>query len=446
MPSPSRGARILVVDDAADTVEILKRNLERRGHLVRTAPGVLEAIEAIEQAPVDLVVTDIKMPGPSGQELIRYARENLKRAGVVVITGYPSFEGAVEAVKAGAEEYLIKPFTEEELFAAVERALDRLKRLHQVGEPRADHDRWASYGLIGKSRQLAEVLRAAARAAQNQELLLIQGESGCEKELLARAIHYEGPLAKGPFLALRCSSLPPDQIEGELFGSAAGSGTPRRPGLLQAARGGTLFLGELEHTGPSLQSRLAKLLPSRRGRGRPAEGRPPRLIVSTSEDLLLAVKRRAFDRDLHQALSVQQIDLPPLRERNDDVIVALQHFATHYAAAWKRKPLRFTDAALQVLWNYRWPGNTWELRRLIGQLEARVEGGVVDVPDLPSHMRFRIALRRDVGLKRTLEEVEAEHIRNVLVNEGGNRARAAEILRIDRKTLREKLRRYRISG
>jgi DNA-binding NtrC family response regulator len=442
MAPPGSGARILVVDDSPATLEILYRNLESKGYVVHTAPGVFEAIQIAKRVELDLVITDMKMPGSSGQDLIRYVHDNLKNTEVVVITGYPSVENVVQAMKNGAEEYLTKPFTDDELFHAVGRALDKRNLLKSRGAP-PEQPPWTSYSVLGASENMRAMLEAAAGVIQNEAPVLIQGEDGTEKELLARAIHYEGPRGGGPFVCVNCANVPSERIDREVFGDGTRGGGA---GLMQYAKDGTLLLGDIEHSPPRLQSRLAALLLKKAPpRSNSPAKKLPRIIVSTAEDLLLwAARGKAFVPDLFQALCIQQIRIPPLRERGDDVLLSLHYLATRRSQTWKRGALSFAGSALRALRNYQWPENFRELQRLVGQLHVKLKGQV-NAPDLPSNMRFQIAMRGDVGLKRTLEEVEAEHIRNVLVNERNNKARAAVVLNIDRKTLREKLKRYGIS-
>jgi two-component system, NtrC family, response regulator HydG len=436
--TPHRGARILVVDDAPATLEIVRRNLVDRAYDVHTAPGVLEATRLLEQLPMDLVITDLKMPGASGIELTRYVRENCRSTEVMIITGYPSLEGAVQAVKLGAEEYLAKPFTDEELAAAVRRTLDR--QVHRrAGRAPAEREIWRRYGLVTRAERMLDVLAAATRAAASREAVLIEGEPGAGKSLLARAIHGQSGL-KGPFLAVSCAGLPAEQIEDELFGRG-GRSARSWPGLLTLGARGTLYLDEMEGAAPRLQARLCEQLP-RPGRRRTRQ-EMPRLIIG-AVDLSRHLQQGYISANLCQALGAQQIVLPPLRERSDDVLLLAGHFALLDAATLGRRPVVFSEAAQQILRGYQWPGNVRELRGVVRALQGGAASDLVDAPDLPPQMRFRFAERSDVGVGRTLEEVEAEHIRNTIVAVAGNKARAAQVLHIDRKTLREKLRRYHI--
>ncbi|HUI54029.1 MAG TPA: sigma-54 dependent transcriptional regulator [Bryobacteraceae bacterium] len=434
--------RILVVDDAPDTLEVLQRNLQAKGYQVYTAPGVSEAIRILEQAPVELVITDLKMPKVSGLELVRHVRENFADTEVMMITGYPSIGGAVDAVRLGAEDYISKPFTDEELYAAVTRALDKLRIRRTVQAPTYRTPQ-TPFGLIGESDAMQKVFDAVAKAAPTSATVLITGESGTGKELVARAIHYGSPRASFPFVPVNCAAIPEALLESELFGYVKGAFTganETRAGFFQTADGGTIFLDEISATTPAMQVRLLRVLQDREvcmvgsTRSRQVD---MRVVAATNKDLHILIQKEAFREDLYFRLNVITINLPPLRERGEDVLLLIRHFAGTFARELGRPVPNFSDAALQVLRKYRWPGNVRELENVVQRLVVMADSDLIDVPDLPSLMRFS-ALGRG-GFDRTLAEVEAEYIRNVLASVNGNRTRAAEILGIDRKTLREKL-------
>jgi len=443
MTPTDKTASILVVDDVPNTVEVLQRNLTAEGYTVFTAPGVPEAIQITESTPIDLVITDLKMPKVSGIDLVRHVRENLKDTEVIMITGYPSIEGAVEAVKTGAEEYLPKPFTDEELLAAVQRALDKL-RVRRVGRAAALDRPHRPYGIVGDSAPMREVFKAISKAASASATVLITGESGTGKELVARAIHYSSRRSSAAFVPVNCGGIPEGLLESELFGYVKGAFTgaeESRAGFFQTADGGTIFLDEVSETSLGMQVKLLRVLQDNEvymvgaNRGRKVD---VRVLASTNKSLLDLVRTGRFREDLYFRLNVITIELPPLRQRGDDVLLLAHHFARKYAKESDKPAPRFSEEALHLLKDgYHWPGNVRELENAIHRLVVMTEGDRIEVPDLPAPLRFSAVRAPD--LTRPLAEVEAEYIRNVLASVAGNKTKAAEILRIDRKTLREKL-------
>jgi len=447
MNKASKKECILVVDDSPDTLEVLQRNLESKGYRLFTAPGAVEAIKILESTPLDLVITDLKMPEVNGLSLVRHIQENFRDTEVMMITGYPSIEGAVEAVKSGAEEYLAKPFTEEELFFAVKRALDKL-HVRRAAQKQTRKPPSIRHGLIGESKAMCKVLTSIEKAASSSATILITGESGTGKELVARAIHYNSPRASAPFVPINCGGIPESLLESELFGYIKGAFTgaiESRAGFFQTAEGGTIFLDEISETSLSMQVKLLRVLQDKEvimvGERRPQRV-DVRIIAATNKDLLSLIRKGAFREDLYYRLNVITIDIPPLREREEDILLLVQHFAIKFAKEFGKSVPRFSENALQVLESYYWPGNAREVENIIQRLVIMSEGGIIEVPDLPSLMRF--SALRGIGPNRTLAAVEAEYILSVLASVDNNKTKAAEILGIDRKTLREKLKKIKI--
>jgi len=441
--------RILVVDDVINTLEILQRNLQSQNYQVFTAPGAPEAIELLAKTPIDLVITDLKMPRVSGLELVRHIRENYKNTEVIMITGYASINGAVEAVKSGAEEYLPKPFTDNELFAAVKRSLDLLHRRQEIRSTTTQKP-IKTYGLIGKSVAMKKIFNTIPKAAAITATVLITGESGTGKELIARAIHYTSQRASAPFVPINCGGIPESLLESELFGYVKGAftgATESRAGFFQTADGGTIFLDEISNTGLQMQAKLLRVLQEKEvymvGSNRPRKV-DVRILAATNKDLFSLVKKGLFREDLYYRLNVISLNLPPLRERDNDVLLLTQNFADKFASEFGKPAPKFSERALEVLQKYHWPGNVRELENVVQRLVVMCDEEVVDVPDLPTFMRSSAWYGTDVN--RTLAEVEASHIRYVLAATNGNKTRAAEILGIDRKTLREKMKRDLIPG
>jgi len=433
---------VLVVDDDPNTLEVLQRNLAQEGFRIYSAKSVQEALEILEMAPVELVITDYKMPKVTGLDLIKHVRENYKNIEIMMITGFATIQGAVEAIKTGAEEYLTKPFTADELLNAVQRSLEKL-RLRRAGQEEARIVYKAPAGILGKSPRIVKVFDAIEKSAKTSATVLITGESGTGKELVARAIHYNSNRASAPFVPINCGGIPESLLESELFGYVKGAftgATESRAGFFQTADGGTIFLDEISETSLAMQVKLLRVLQDKEvamvGASSPRKV-DVRIIAATNKDLYSLVAKGSFREDLFFRLNVITIEIPPLRDRGDDILSLTRYFIEKYSEEMGKKPPRFSDEALQVIKNFYWPGNIRELQNVIQRIVVMSDSELIEVPDLPSLMRFS-ALRK-TGFDRTLVEVETEHIKNVLASVDGNKSKAAEILGIDRKTLRRKL-------
>ena len=444
MTKARKKGRLLAVDDAPDTLELLQRNLAGEGYTVFTASSVAEAIRVLDESPVDIVITDMKMPEVTGLELVRHVRQNLPDTGIIVITGYPSVDGVVEAMKTGADEYVSKPFTSKELSGAVRRVSDKLSARREARVESVEA-RPCFYGLIGESAVMQSVYREIEKAAATDATVLIAGESGTGKELVARTVHCVSPRSAAPFIPVNCGGIPKDLLESELFGHVKGAFTganATRPGFFQNADGGTIFLDEVSETSPAMQVRLLRVLQDREiamvGSRKP-ETVDVRVVAATNKNLKTMVKENAFREDLYYRLDVIRIALPPLRDRGKDILLLASHMLAKYAAELGKPAPRLADETINAFTEYYWPGNVRELENVVLRLVAMSESDVIDVTQLPSAMRFRVA--GGAGLDRTLEEVEIEHIVRVLESVGGNKSRAAKVLGIDVKTLREKLKR-----
>jgi len=442
MNAKATPVRLMVVDDAPDTREVLQRILASRGFKVFAAESVPEAVRLLESTPVDLVITDLKMPGASGLDLIRHVRENYRDTEVMMITGYPSIEGAVQALKSGAEDYLSKPFTQQELLAAVGTVLEKLS-LRTTNRSLKVERAGPRFGLVGESEPMQGVMEAVGRAASTTATVLITGESGTGKELVARAIHYNGPRASSPFVPVNCGGIPGELLESELFGHVKGAftgATENRAGFFQTAEGGTIFLDEVGDMTAPMQVKLLKVLQDKEvcmvGSTKPRT-LDVRILAATDKDLAGLVENGAFREDLFYRLNVTTIHVPPLRDRDNDVLLLARYMIEKLSREFGRPAPVVSDRALEVLKAYPWPGNVRELKSTLQRLVVMTDAEHIDAPDLPSFMRF--SALRDAGLNRPLADVELEHVRNVLASVDGNKTQAAKILRIDRKTLRQKL-------
>lgn len=446
MGSDDRACRILTVDDAPATLEVLRRQLSPKGYQVFAAPGVCEAVKFLATNAVDLVITDLKMPGPDGMDLVRHVRQNLPDTEVMIITGYASLASAVEAVKSGAQEYLAKPFTETELLEAVEHALEKLarRRSSQAGST------VRLPGLIGQSPAMTQVFADIDKAAGSSATVLVTGESGTGKELVARAIHYRSGRASAPLVPVNCGGIPEGLLESELFGHMKGAFTgavESRAGFLHAADGGSLFLDEVAEMSLSMQVKFLRVLQDQEvrmiGSDRPRKV-DVRILAATNKDLAHLVAKGAFRQDLYYRLNVISIAVPPLRDRGDDVLHLANHFARKFGSEREGPAIEFSDEVLQAFRTYTWPGNVRELENLVHRLAVMCDEARVTASDLPPAMRFSVS-PSSAGVQSSLAQVEAEHIRNVLVSVGWNKSRAAAILEIDRKTIQKKMTDHKIT-
>jgi len=329
-----------------------------------------------------------------------------------------------------------------ELSAAVRRSLQRLAA-HRLGHGRGPAVPRAPQGLIGQSEQMQSVFALVEKAASVSAPVIVTGESGTGKEMVARAIHYSGPRASAPFVAVNCGAIPEQLIESELFGYLKGSFTgadQSRAGYFQTAERGTIFLDEVAETSPAMQVKLLRVVQDGEIAmigSRKAIKVDVRIIAATNKDLAGLVQRQLFREDLYYRLNVITVALPPLRKRGEDLLLLATHFAARYAREYGKPQPQLSDLAVDALRRYSWPGNVRELENTIQRLVLMSDGAVLDAADLPEFMRFSASTAR--GLDRSLADVEAEHVSAVLASVGGNRSRAARILGIDRKTLSAKL-------
>lgn len=434
--------KILTVDDNTNTREIIQRNLKNEGYTVLTASNVNSAIKILENTEIDLIITDLKMPHISGLDLVKHVRENYKNSEVIVITGYPTIESAVEAVKIGADDYIAKPFKNKDLFKAVERAFDKLKNKKRIGSEEIFSFN-EKYGIIGESSAIRKVFREIEKASKIIKTVLITGESGTGKELIARAIHYNSIRSSAPFVPINCSAIPENLLESELFGYIKGAFTganETRAGFFQTADGGTIFLDEIGETSTLMQVKLLRVIQEKEiymVGSKKNQKVDVRILAATNKDLYHLVETGKFREDLYYRLNVISLDIPPLRDRNGDILLLIDYFCSKYAPELGKSVPKIDDKALNILKKFRWPGNVRELENVIQRLIVMSDSDKIEVTDLPSIMRFSAFGKS--SFTRTLAEVEKEYVRNVLENVGGNKTKAAKILGIDRKTLREKL-------
>lgn len=434
--------RILAVDDSRSTLEVIKRNLIPEGYEVYTCERVAEALPLLEELDIDLVITDYRMPQSTGTELIKHVRDNYPDTATMMITGYPSIPGAVEAIKDGAGEYLPKPFTTEELLSAVGRIVERLQRRRVLSKTDTPPD---NFGIIGNSPEMQRVFQRIGKAAATDANVLISGDSGTGKELVARAVHYNSNRRSAPFVPINCTAIPDSLVESELFGHVKGAFTGAkdgRAGFFEIAEGGSIFLDEIGDASPNMQAKLLRVIQSKEfcrvGSSR-VQKVDARILAATHKDLRRMVDEGTFREDLYYRINVVDITVPALADRGDDLLALINYFLNKFSRAMHRTPPQLSDEVLRALRNHSWPGNVRELENMVQRLVVIVDHDPIVVTDLPDALRF--SLPRERNNNRSLAEVEEEHIINVLEMVQGNKTRAADILGINRKTLREKLKR-----
>jgi two-component system response regulator AtoC len=449
--------KVLVVDDDASMTELLSERLKRRQFEVTAAQGAAEARIAFDAAQPDVVVTDLNMPGQSGIQFCEWVVTNRADTPVILITAFGSLDTAVAAIRAGAYDFITKPFEIDVLAIALERAIKHRELRHEVKRLKSllDTVRGPSE-LLGESPVMAELKKLLGRVADSQASVLVTGESGTGKEVVARLLHQRGPRAEHPFIALNCAAMPEHLIESELFGHVRGAFTDARTdkvGLLVQANQGTLFLDEIGDMPLSLQPKLLRVLEERKVRpvgGGKEVAFDVRLISATHRDLEDAIVQNQFREDLYFRLNVIQVALPPLRSRGNDVLLLAQSFVNSFAQQTGKEVRGLSPEAAERLASYAWPGNVRELRNAIERAVALTQHENITVDDLPERIRaYKVShvlvASQDPEELVNLAEVEKRYIARVLGAVGGNKSTAARILGIDRTTLYKKLQQYKIS-
>ncbi len=439
--------RILVVDDDESLRQVMSMQLEEMGYTALTVPSGEEALRLLATEPVSLVITDYRMPGMSGLELLGRIRAEFPLLPVIMITAFGSIGNAVEAIKAGAFDYISKPIDFDQLVIAVRRAMEHHQLLEEVQSLRSMLDRKFGFeAIIGRSKPLLRVLEQAARAAQSRATVLIRGETGTGKELLARAIHANSPRRGKPFVTINCGAIPKELMESELFGHVRGSFTgavAHKLGRAEAADGGTLFLDEVGELAPEHQVKLLRLVQEGEIEkvGSPAPRKVDvRLIAATHRNLEALVEDGQFREDLYYRLSVIPLELPPLRERGEDVAELAEHFFLRCRERHGRPQLVLPPALLPCFNNWHWPGNVRELENVIERLVVLAPGDQITVDDLPEYLRRQrepaAALPIEIPPQGiSLESVERSLILQALRRADWNQSQAARLLDISRKTL-----------
>jgi two-component system response regulator HydG len=446
--------RILVVDDDRNMCELLESGLRRREFEVVSSVAADEAVSAMANQEFDVVVTDLNMRGMNGVELCERISGNQPDVPVIVITAFGSLDTAVAAIRAGAYDFITKPFEVQSLSLTLERAVQHRRLRQEVTRLRRVVSDSQHLGeILGASPAMKHVYDLLDRVAETDASVLITGESGTGKELAARALHARSKRQQGPFVAINCSAMPESLLESELFGHAQGAFTGAKEahdGLFVRAHRGSLFLDEIGEMSLGLQPKLLRALQERTIRpvGGDAEVEvDARIIAATNRDLESAVEDKRFREDLFYRINVIHIDLPPLRARGSDVLLLAQHFVARYAGQFDKQVVGLSAAAAEKLMAYAWPGNVRELQNAIERAVALTRFEQLVVEDLPEKIRdYRrshvLVTSDDPSELVPLEEVERRYILRALEALGGNRTLTARTLGLDRKTLYRKLQRY----
>jgi len=423
---------------------MLKEVLGKWGYQVTEAYSGEEALDRSRKEAFDIVLTDIRMAKTSGLDVLREVRRSHPRTQVIMMTGFGSVDTAVDSMKAGAFEYISKPFKFDEIKLTLKRAIEHLQA-QTGGAEAAQPDLSAPVALVGHSRSMAEIYKTIARVAVGKSTVLIQGESGTGKELVARSIHSHSDRASKPYLAINCAAVPEALLESELFGYARGAhstATSDKPGLFELASGGTLLLDEVGDMSLTLQAKLLRVLEdseTRRLGDTKTLKTDVRLIASTNKDLAKLIREEKFRSDLFYRLNVVSITLPPLRDRKEDISGLVDHFLRKYSSVSHKSVADAASEVMAAFHTYSWPGNVRELENVIERAVVLNSKSRIMLEDLPPAVRAPQA-----GGNLSLEEMERRHIVQVLQETKGNVKAAAGVLGIDRKTLYRKAAEYGI--
>jgi DNA-binding NtrC family response regulator len=427
---------LLIVDDDEEFRDTISRRFTRRGYRVSEAADAEEALQMAQRRQFDVVILDMIMPGLSGLELLERMKQSTPECEAIMLTGQGTIETAVEAMKLGAYDYLRKPFPLAELETLIKKAYERCQLNKENRQLKAVIQRQdATVNMIGESAAIKELFRLIQRAGPTNKAILIQGESGSGKELVARALHRGSQRAAKPLVVINCAALPETLLESELFGHEKGAFTGAvgsKPGLFELADGGTLFIDEIGEMTGSLQAKLLRVLEdgSLRRVGSLQERRVDvRLLVATNRDMLVEVQEGRFREDLYYRINVMSLELPPLRERQGDLKLLVDHFLGN---EWTIEPL-----AMKGLEAYHWPGNVRQLMNVLDRGKILGDDNIVRLRDLPREILGGANIDSPIAVPMTddLASIERAHILEVLRRENGNKARAARALRVNRRSL-----------
>jgi DNA-binding NtrC family response regulator len=446
--------RILIVDDELIVRESLGNWLKEEGYSVDTSDNGMDALEKIKSQGRDLVIADVKMPGMDGIELLERCKKVDPDLQVLVMTAYASIDTAVQAMKKGAFDYIVKPFNPEDVTRIIQRAL-KFKMLEQenILLKKVLEKKYGIDEIIGKSKKMEEVFELIRTVAESEVVVMIRGESGTGKELIARAIHANSKRKYGPLIALSCGALPDTLLESELFGYERGAFTGAqfsRKGRIEMADGGTLFLDEIGDISPKTQVDLLRVLQEKivyhLGSSTPTKV-DVRIISATNRDLEKAIQDGTFREDLYYRLNVVTINIPPLRDRKEDIPLLANHFFKKFVVVNSKKIIGISGEAMDMLTDYHWPGNVRELENVIEHAVVVCKNNEITPGDLPNTVKESARVKaasHGPSSPKTLEVLEKQHIMEVLDRNKGNISKSAKDLGIDRVTLYNKIKKYEI--
>lgn len=452
---------LLVIDDEQNYLLVLETLLTDAGYTVTSLNDPETALTFLDESEVDVVITDMKMPKVSGREVLEQVKKKWPHIPVLIMTAFGSIEGAVEAMRYGAFNYITKPFSNDELLLSIQNAAE-LAKAHRQYQVLYDNlaDRYGKHQLIGRSRAIRDTLALVDRAGPSRATVLITGESGTGKELVARAIHFSSSRSQEPFVSVNCMSLNPVILERELFGHEQSSLTGAvalRRGRLEQANKGTLFLNEVSELTPDIQVKMLHVLQDRcfeRVGGSEEIEVDIRVVAATNKDISEMVQAGTFREDLYYRLNVVCIPIPPLRERREDIPLLVAHFADKIAHENEVPTKKFSQEALNYLSGYEWPGNIRQLQNIVERCTVLVAGETITLEDLPPEIQdeesqFKSAvdlLPVQLDLADTLEKIEAALIRRALVRGDFVQTKAADLLGISKSLMQYKLKKYGITG
>jgi two-component system response regulator PilR (NtrC family) len=442
--------KILVIDDEKSILDLLSVVFEKEGYVVETSLSATRAVDLIGNHDFDIIISDIKMPKMNGMELLRYVRKNRPDIPIVMITAYGTIKQAVEALKAGAMDYIVKPFDVEELKIIVAQGLEK-KRLKEENLflKKELKEKYDFQNMIGKSRLMHEIYNLIEKVAGTDSTVLITGESGTGKEIAARAIHYMSARRERSFVSINCGALPENLLESELFGHVKGSFTGavvNKKGMFEVAEKGTLFLDEVGEMSPWTQVKLLRALQDKRIRRVGGTEEIPvdvRIVAASNQDLKKSISKGNFREDLFYRLNVISFEMPPLRKRKEDIPLLVTHFLEKYCNGMERQMKRIAPEVIDVMESYPWPGNVRELENVIERVVAIEERMTITKTSLPKEILqpndkpdMTPSLKPGFDLNAVMDEISSGYVKQALQSSGGNLKEAANILGVNYRSLR----------